>query len=203
MPDKSLSWLDRWSPCKKGSGAHMAPSRFHAPTPTRIDESHKVSGAAPESAIFLSLPSSRKPMNRPSGDQNGGPVTPTSVSGLAVAKSSGRAQSCVLPSTVAIKASVRPSGEIAGLSKRVAFSGGFTNKRAGPASDAGRRKYATPNASKASAKAPATIHARRSRQPLCFDHAEYPGAVAISVRFAPDELERDKASSAKPRSLAV
>src|SRR5262245_7294788 len=182
---------------------NMTPSRFHAPTPTRIDESHKLSGAAPESAIFLSVPVARKPNTRMSGDQNGGPVTPTTASGLAVAESSGRAQSCVLPSTVAIKASVRPSGEIAGRSKRVAFSGGVTNKRIGSASVAGLRKYATPIASKASASAPATIQARRSRQPVRFDHAEASGASAISVRSAPDELERDKDSSAKPRSLAV
>src|SRR5262245_21968457 len=127
-------------------------------------------------------------MNRLSGDQNGGSITPISTSGVAVAEFSGRAQSCLLPSTVATKARVRPSGEIAGRSKRVAFSGGFTNKRKVSASGAGRRKYTTPNARRASARVPATIIQMRSRQPLCFDHAEDPGAVAFSVRSAPDEL---------------
>src|SRR5215510_12557850 len=179
----------------------MTPSRFHAQTLRRSIESRKVSGVPPAIEIFLSLLPSTKPMNRLSGDQNGVPVSPTSASGLAVVEFSGRVQSCVLPSTVAIKAIVRPSGEIAGLSKRVAFSGGVTNKRIGSASVAGLRKYAMPNASKASASAPATIQARRSRQPMRFDHAEASVASAISVRSAPDELERDKDSSAKPRSL--
>src|SRR5262245_40180872 len=183
--------------------SRMTPSRFHAPPPKRYNESHKVSGAPPASEIFLSLLSPRNPMNRLSGDQNGVPSSSTSASVLAVVESSERAQSCVLPSTVATNASVRPSGEIAGRSKRVAFSGGFTNKRVISASNAGRRKYATPNASKASASTAATIHAMRSRQPMRFDQAEASSAGAISVRFAPHEAGRDKASSAKPRSLAV
>src|SRR5262245_32866662 len=142
-------------------------------------------------------------MNRLSGDQNGGPIPAASTSGLAVVEFSGRAQSFILPSTVAAKTSVRPSGEIVGLKKIVAFSGGVTNKRVVSASNAGRRKYTTPNASKASANIPATIHARRSRQPLCFDRAEVFGPGAVSVRFTPDEPGRDTASSAKPRSCAV
>src|SRR5262245_11202826 len=186
-----------------GPPSRITPSRFQAPTPIRPGASHKVSSVPSASAIFLSLLLSIKPMNRLSGGQDGGFTFPTSTSGLAVVEFSGRAQSCVFPSTVATKASVRPSGEIAGRLKRVAFSGGVTNKRIGSASGAGRRKYATPNASKASAITHATIIQMRSLKPLLFDHAEDPGAVAISVRSAPDELERDKASSAKPRSLAV
>src|SRR5262245_16722208 len=186
-----------------GPLSRITPSRFQAPTPIRPGASHKVSSVPSVSAIFLSLLLSIKPMNRLSGDQNGGFTFPTSTSGLAVVDFSGRAQSCVFPSTVATKASVRPSGEIAGRSKRVAFSGGVKNKRIGSVSVAGLRKYATPIARKASASAPATIQARRSRQPVRFDHAEASGASAISVRSAPDELERDKDSSAKPRSLAV
>src|SRR5262245_16295949 len=168
--------------------SRITPSRFHEPTLREPPKSNKVSGAPPASAIFLRRLPSIKQMNRLSGDQNGGSIAPISTSGRALAELSGCAQSCVLPSTVATKASVRPSGEIVGRSKRVAFSGGFTNKRTGPASDGGCRKYATPNASKASAKAPATIQARRSRQPLLFDHAEDPGVVAIPVRSAPDDL---------------
>src|SRR5262245_8911437 len=171
----------------------ITPSLLHAPSLRIPGVSHKVSGAPPASAIFFSLLFSIKPMNRLSGDQNGGPIPATSASGLAVVEFSGRAQSCILPSTVATKASVRPSGEIVGLKKFVAFSGGVTNKRVVSASNAGRLKYAAPNASRASASAPATIHARRSRQPMRFDHTEASGAGDFSIRFDSDEPSRDKA----------
>src|SRR5262245_63247810 len=107
--------------------SRITPSRFHEPTLIESAESHMVSGAPPASAIFLRRLPSTKQMNRLSGDQNGGSIAPISTSGVAVAEFIGRAQSCVLHSTVATKANVRPSGEIVGRSKRVAFSGGVTN----------------------------------------------------------------------------
>src|SRR4030095_6218510 len=182
--------------------SRMTPSRFHVPAPRRTEQPNRVAGAPPVSAIFFSLLFSINPMNRLSGDQNGVPISPTSASGVAVAEFSGRAQRCVFPSTVATKASVRPSGEIAGRSKRVAFSGGFTNKRIGTASGAGRRKYAMPNVSEISASAPRSDERRRSRQPLRFDQAEASGPGAISVRLASDEPGSDKASSANRKSPA-
>ena len=48
----------------------MVPSRFQVP-PTPMIASQRVTGGPPATSIFFSLPRAKKPMNRPSGDQNG------------------------------------------------------------------------------------------------------------------------------------
>src|ERR1700739_1831548 len=88
-------------------------SRPDAP-PRLFGASHSVIGGPPETAIFLSLPAAKNPMNRLSGDQNGDEAASVPANASAVSASSERTQSTYLPSTfLATKASLCPSGETA------------------------------------------------------------------------------------------
>jgi len=76
-------------------------------------------------------------MERLSGDQKGKLLVPSVLgSGRVVRESSGRSQSWFLPSTSALNARLRPSGEIV-IWPKVAFSGGAIVKRAATASAGG------------------------------------------------------------------
>src|SRR5262249_56783738 len=91
-------------------------------TPSELQEPSEPVGASqifcagpPETSIFLTLPSATKARYLPSGDQKGRVAPSVPPNGCAVSAFSGRTQIRVLPElSVALKAIVRPSGEMRG-----------------------------------------------------------------------------------------
>jgi hypothetical protein len=78
--------------------------------------------------IDFSLSFVKKAMLRLSGDQKGWDACSVPGNGLASSESSGRTHKAMLPFDAAVKARVRPSGEIAKNSKALR-SGGRIEKR--------------------------------------------------------------------------
>src|SRR5713226_6626814 len=107
----------------------IIPAGLQAPIGTPAVAGHSVCAGPPATSIFISrarlLPA--KARERPSGDQNTGALTP-SVPGSACASDEfiGLSQICERPSpSMAAKASVRPSGEMAGAAAvKLVLSGG-------------------------------------------------------------------------------
>ncbi len=88
-------------------------SRFQVP-PRRSAASQRVETGPPFEPIFLSFPVDAKPMNLPSGDQNGIVAPSVPASGRAEASSKARTQSCARPSPFrAANTSLFPSGDTA------------------------------------------------------------------------------------------
>src|SRR5215467_326886 len=87
-----------------------------------------LSTGPPELSVFFSFPPAKNAMKRPSGDQNGWRAPSVPGRGRAASESRLRTHIWVLSSTVATKASVRPSDDSAGrLGLNIPFSGGSTN----------------------------------------------------------------------------
>src|SRR5216684_2994234 len=93
--------------------------------------SARVCGAPPPlTSIFRSLPSAKKPMDLLSGDQNGNRAPSDPAIDCGVRVSSARIQSRVLPAASdAAKARYLPSGDKAGDSSMLSFSGAGIVKR--------------------------------------------------------------------------
>src|SRR5512141_2621731 len=94
----------------------IVPSRPHDPEPS-CGPSHRVCAGPPEAATFLSFPSEKNPMKRPSGDQKGESAPSVPSSTVAVKLSSCRTYSRGRPRAEPTKTNRRPSGEIARLVK--------------------------------------------------------------------------------------
>ena len=93
------------------SGAYtITPSRLHVP-PRPAGASARICGLPPETPIRFSLPSAKKPIERPSGAQNGKLAPSVPVSDLGAAWSNGRTHSRDWPSSFATNANWRPSGD--------------------------------------------------------------------------------------------
>src|SRR5262249_21081238 len=126
----------------------MVPSRFQLPRPPP-GTSATVTGEPPDASMVLSLASAKNPSERLSADQKGSIAPSVPGSGLAEGESRERSHSMVFPvASVAPKAKVRPSGEIAGappkypesVVKRV-FSGGSISEMVVRAGAVARRQY--------------------------------------------------------------
>src|SRR5262249_7767964 len=89
----------------------MTPSLFHVPPPMGAGASQTVWDGPPETSPFLSFPSSKKPTERLSGDQNGCEMTLSPISDRATTEPSDTAlrPRLGLPALMAIQ---RPSGDI-------------------------------------------------------------------------------------------
>ena len=107
----------------------MTPSRPQEPSEPP-GESQIFCAGPPETSIFLSFPSAKKPRNLLSGDQKGRVAPSVPASGWAASALSGRTQIRLFPDeSVALNARYRPSGEIRGASIVVIPSGFAISKR--------------------------------------------------------------------------
>src|SRR5437763_15774345 len=102
-----------------------------------------------------------------SGDQNGLLALSVPASRRELGSSRARSQSAVFPSTEAVKATARPSGDIAkqllfGTNSKRPPGGGAMSRRRAAVSDGGRRKYITQPAARAAIRAAAAILQPRS-----------------------------------------
>src|SRR5262245_38488435 len=119
---------------------------LHVPSlPGRL---HTTCVGPPAAEIFLSFPSAKNAMFLLSGDQNGLLASSVPGSGWAVEEPSGRVQSCVFPSTVAINTILLPSGERKFPSAPIIrpLSGEKTSKRTTRAWGGGEKKVRMANA---------------------------------------------------------
>src|SRR5579864_6745807 len=121
----------------------ILPSCVHKPPRTAAVTSHSVCAGPPDASIFWSLPTVENTMVRLSEDQKGTPATPSvPASGRASTESMDRIQIWGVPPPLAMKASLRPSGETAKLSVNATLSGWTMSKRVISAGVAGfGRKY--------------------------------------------------------------
>ena len=85
----------------------IVPSSFQSP-PRPFAALASVCGAPPATSILFKLPSAKKPIERPSGDQNGNAPPSVPSSGCGTADASERTDSRETPSTDATKATVLP-----------------------------------------------------------------------------------------------
>src|SRR5215471_17243706 len=107
----------------------MTPCGLHDPS-APVGASQIFVGGPPATSILWSLPPAKNPRYRESGDQKGRVVPSVPGSGCAASALRGRTQIWVLPSaSVALKASVWPSGEIRGVSIEETFGGTGISKR--------------------------------------------------------------------------
>src|SRR4029453_3038469 len=179
----------------------ITPSRFHVP-PKKTPASHNDCAAPPDAAIRFSLPFAAKAIERLSGHQKGIAAPSLPASTRALADSSGRTHNCALPPVTAVKASNRPSGEMA-RELRLLFGGGSRaddTRRGGSGSAAGLENIfaARPIASSVAALV-AAIQIRRSRVARALDRED---AVAASVTTADAAEGVDTMPSANTRSWA-
>src|SRR5579859_6603927 len=92
----------------------MTPCGLHAP-PRPQGALHTICDPPPAMSILSSLPATKKPIDRLSGDQKGYEAPSVPLTGWAVKVSSGRTQSIVLPDeSLAAKTSRVPSGDMTG-----------------------------------------------------------------------------------------
>jgi len=104
--------LSRPNALPEGSNT-ITPAAFQVP-PRPLGASQSVIGGPPAASIFFSLLPAKNPIHRLSGDQNGWLASVVPASGCAVNASSGRSQSCELPSAaLTLNVMRRPSGESA------------------------------------------------------------------------------------------
>src|SRR6516162_5411582 len=96
----------------------MIPLRPHVPTNVPSGKSHKTSGGPPDGSIFLSFPSAKNASQRLSGDQTGEKAPSVPGNARADSESAGRSQRSCRPSETAIKARLRPLGEMLRLCQR-------------------------------------------------------------------------------------
>src|SRR6266545_3960164 len=92
----------------------MTPSLFQVP-PLPSPASQRASAGPPAASIFFNFPEAKKPIDRPSGDQNGYDASSVPGSARGASSSKERTQRRVLPeASRAEKDRRRPSGERAG-----------------------------------------------------------------------------------------
>src|SRR5262245_36700388 len=200
----TLDTLDTPAPPK--AEKRITPLRPHAP-PLGTPTSHSVTGSPPETSIFFSLPGTKKPMKRLSGDQKGKLAPSVPASGFPSAALRGRTQSCTLPPVAAVKASHLPSGDTA-MSSKLDFSGGRMENFISRASfvTGWRVKYVHANPNIPSADATATIQASRAwpsnRKALGLSGSADDAVVVSNCESGREPDGVDKASSAKLRSCA-
>lgn len=121
-------------------------------------------------SIFFSLPGTKKPTDRLSGDQNGNVAPSVPSSGWAVSAESGRTHSSLLPeSSPALKTSRVPSGErtappVAPLKTNCVFSGGRMKERTVRGRTDAARSQATANPTASTRPSAAPTHGTKVRR---------------------------------------
>src|SRR5215510_7843843 len=90
----------------------ITPSAFHVP-PAPLEAAASVSGAPPPRSSRFNEPWAKKPIARPSGDQNGNAAPAVPDSGCFVVVANERSQSCDSPALEATNTIWRPSGDSA------------------------------------------------------------------------------------------
>ena len=171
-----------------------------------VGASHSVTGMPPATSTFFSFPSAKKPIQRPSGDQNGDRLPSVPAIGRAVSDASGRIHSCGRPSSLrARNARLCPSGDTAtrcDVSPPGSMchpSGGRTLKVIGVARAGAGRQYVEPTASAAAITASAA-----SPHAIC-SRLRAVGFAAEPSRASRERLEREGKveSGLKPRGRVL
>src|SRR5262245_28457389 len=186
----------------------ITPSRLQAPPKGAVVASQSVCTVAPVTSIFLSRASAKKPMKRLSGAQKEPTAPCVPGSALASFESNACTQSWILPPVHPVKARRRPSGDTANGPKLVLSGGSMENLVTRASLITGWRvKYANANPNTPNNNAAATIQVSRA-WPSKRNVLRLSGAIDGTVDMFNCDSSRepdgvDKASSAKPRSLAV